>query len=424
MPLKIELPQVGETVTEGTIQKWLKKPGDRVEKYEPLAEVETDKVTMEVPSPVAGVLVSQLVPEGAKVAMGAPICEIETSEVPAPSREAEPVTAAPAGPPPFEFVVGPGTEVGVTGVKPMVEEGPAPPVSKEAPRLSPVVQRLAAEHGVSTQELARIPGTGIGGRVTKQDLLKYLETRAPAPAAPAPPKVAVGPEEEALPLTPIRRRIAENMVKASTEVPMAWSAVEVDVTSLVRWREGVKEEFQRREGVELTYLPFIAKAVAESLKENPKVNSAWGGDKILLKKRINLGIAVGAPQGLVVPVVKDADHLSIAGLAKAIRDVVARARENRLTLQDVQGGTFTVNNTGALGSVVSQAIQNYPQAALLTTESIVKRPVVVDDAIAIRHIQVLTITFDHRVLDGLEAGAFMQSVKRRLEAMGPGTPWY
>jgi 2-oxoisovalerate dehydrogenase E2 component (dihydrolipoyl transacylase) len=211
-------------------------------------------------------------------------------------------------------------------------------------------------------------------------------------------------------------------MKSATEIPHAWSMVEVDVNSLVRYREGLKEEFQRREGVDLTYLPFVIKAVVESLKEHSMLNSTWDGDKIILKKRIHLGIAVAAPDGLVVPVIHDADSLSVAGLARAARDLTSRARQGKLSLPDVQGGTFTVNNTGALGSILSRPIINYPQAGILTTEAIQKRPVVIDDAIAIRSMMNICFSFDHRVMDGAEASGFLQTVKTGLEAMGTNTP--
>jgi 2-oxoisovalerate dehydrogenase E2 component (dihydrolipoyl transacylase) len=297
-----------------------------------------------------------------------------------------------------------------------------------------VVQKLAAEHGLSPEEVARIPGTGLGGRVAKQDVLKYLQTRAApasaggerAVAAPTtPPSPPAGPLEESVPLTPVRRRIAENMVRSAREIPAAWSMVEVDVTGLVRRRQGAKEEFLRREGVELTYLPFVVHAVAQALKRHPRLNARWGGDAILVQKLTNIGVAVAAPQGLVVPVVHDADQHSIGGLAKAMAGLVERARQNRLALEDVQGGTFTVNNTGALGSVVSQPIINYPQAAILTTEAIVKRPVVTgDDAIAVRSMMNVCLTFDHRIADGAEAGAFLQEMKRLLEGVGEQTAIY
>jgi 2-oxoisovalerate dehydrogenase E2 component (dihydrolipoyl transacylase) len=218
--------------------------------------------------------------------------------------------------------------------------------------------------------------------------------------------------------------IAEAMVRSVTQIPHAWSTVEVDVTNLVNLRASLRAGFQEREGVELTYLPFIIKMVVEALKENPTLNATWGGDKIVLKKRIHMGIAVAGPDGLIVPVVHDADRLSISGLAHAVRDLTTRARERRLTLEDVQGGTFTLNNTGVLGSTVSQPIINYPQAAILTTEAIQKRPVVINDAIAIRSMMNLCLSFDHRINDGAEASAFLQSVKRRIEAIDADTPIY
>ena len=279
--------------------------------------------------------------------------------------------------------------------------------------------------------MSRVKGTGIGGRVSRNDVLEYVETQASM--APSPPASSPGampaPDEEGIPdeivnLTPVRRIIAQNMAKSASEIPHAWSMVEADVSALVLYREGLREEFQRQEGVELTYLPFVIKAVAESLREYPLLNSTWGGDKIILKKRIHVGIAVGATDGLVVPVIHDADSQSIAGLARSARDLTSKARQGKLALQDVQGGTFTVNNTGALGSILSQPIINYPQAAILTTEAIQKRPVVVDDAVAIRSMMNLCLSFDHRITDGAEAGAFLKSVKRRLEAMGPDTSVY
>ena len=452
MAITIDLPHVGESVVEGIIGKWLKQPGDRLEKYDSLVEVVTDKVTMEVPSPVDGVLTRILVEEGATVLMGAPIAEVETDEAqPAPSQPPLLVEApAPTKEPP--------RDVGTTGylvkdVKPVGPTGggmeepaipaaiPAAPSatvlpipelpiperpSEERARYAPAVRRLSSEHNV---DLSQVTGTGAGGRITRKDVLSYVEAQAatggPAPAPTlesAPPEV--GLDREVITLSPVRRLIAQNMVKSTTEIPHAWSMVEVNVNGLVKYREEVKEEFLRREGVELTYLPFFIKAVVESLKEHPMLNSTWGGDKIIVNKRIHVGIAVAAPEGLVVPVIHDADSLSIAGLSKAARDLTARARQGKLALQDVQRGTFTVNNTGALGSIVSQPIINYPQAAILATEAIQKRPVIVDDAIAIRFMVNICLSFDHRIVDGSQSGAFLQSVKRRLEAMGPSTAIY
>jgi 2-oxoisovalerate dehydrogenase E2 component (dihydrolipoyl transacylase) len=275
----------------------------------------------------------------------------------------------------------------------------------------------------------------MGGRITRDDVTKLIESGmpqaapvpaaepAPAVAAPAAPRIPEA-DEEYVPLTPVRRMIAEAMVRSVTQIPHAWSAVEVDVTSLVVLRNSLRDNFQKREGVDLTYLPFIIKMVVESLKESPTLNATWGEDKVILKKRIHMGIAVAAPEGLIVPVIHDADRLSVSGLAHAVRDLTTRARERRLRLEDVQGGTFTLNNTGVLGSTVSQPIINYPQAAILTTEAIQKRPVVINDAIAIRSMMNLCMSFDHRINDGAEASVFLQSVKRRLESISPDMPVY
>ena len=285
--------------------------------------------------------------------------------------------------------------------------------------------RLAEEHNL---DLSLLEGTGIGGRVTKKDVLRHLESAPAAVSAPgsiAPPAEPAPQEDETrLPLTPTRRLIAANMTRSATEIPQAWSITELDVSGLVARREALKDGFRDREGVNLTYLPFVLKAVAEALKECPLVNSSWGEDAIILKRRINIGIAVAAPAGLIVPVLHDADALSVSGLARRLDDLTRRARAGELTLDEVQGGTFTLNNTGALGSVASQPIINHPQAAILTTEAIVRRPVVVGDGIAIRSMMNICFTFDHRIMDGAEASAFTNAVKHRLEAIGPDTGVY
>ena len=243
----------------------------------------------------------------------------------------------------------------------------------------------------------------------------FIAARGATAAAAGPG----APDDERVALTPIRRMIADNMARSASEIPEAWSTVEADVTGLVRLREGTKDSFREREGVAITYLPFMLKAIAESLKANPLVNSTWAGDAIILKRRVNLGVATATTEGLLVPVVHDADTKTVAELARSLDDLAGRARGGKLTVQDVEGGTFTVNNTGAIGSVIGKAIIFPKQAAILNTEAIVKRPVVVDDAIAIRSIMNLSLTFDHRILDGAEAGAFLADVKRRLEAIGP-----
>ena len=472
----IELPHVGESVVEGTIGKWLKQPGDRVERYDPLVEVVTDKVTMEVPSPVSGELLRIIAQEGETVPMGAPIAEVEDGSgpttshtpaasaalaaTPAPATTPTPApSAAPAPATPTSYLITDARPVGPTGgsaVEAQSQESEQPPaepaptatisptviravdqdrettVERAPNRLSPAVRRLAAEHNL---DVDRIAGTGMGGRVTRNDVLRYLDAQvatvatvapetAPRVAAPAVASTTPSIDEERVALTPVRRMIADAMVRSVTQIPHAWSMVEVDITELVGLRNRERDRFRAREGVNLTYLPFALKAVATALKDNPTMNASWGDDCIILKRRINLGIAVAAPTGLVVPVIHDADRLSISGLAHAVADLSERARGGTLRLEDVQGGTFTVNNTGALGSVLGGPIINHPQAGILTTEAVQQRPVVINDAIAIRWMMNLCLSFDHRINDGAESGAFMQSVKDRLEAMDGDTPIY
>lgn len=446
--MKIELPQVGESVTEGVIGKWLKQIGDTVEKFEPLVEVVTDKVNMEMPSPVTGVLTAIVANEGDTVPMGAIIADIAVEGEPETSASsAIPVVSEAASTPDTTPLSRTGELVkDAAPVGPTGSSGPIsadPPAQAEAPasarrRYSPIVLKLAEEHNV---DLTRVTGTGINGRITRKDVQGFIDSGdsqasvtapviAPAvqtvtPTKPAATPVDTGADEERVALTPVRRMIAEHMVRSASEIPTAWSIQEVDVTNLVKRRAALREEFREREGVNITYLPFVLKAVAESLKENPLLNSSWGGDSVILKKRVNIGVAIAAPNGLVVPVIHDADGLSIAGLAKKIDELTTRARDGKLSLEDVQGGTFTVNNTGTLGSISSQPIINHPQAAILTTESIVKRPVVIDgDAIAIRSMMNICMTFDHRIMDGAESSAFMSAVKRRIEAISAETGIY
>ena len=318
-----------------------------------------------------------------------------------------------------------------------------------APRLSPAVRRLAREHSV---DLSRIQGTGMGGRITRDDVLRFLESPpapavvpSPAPAITPPPAVtppaampAPAPEtaaaadsddDERMPISPVRRMIADAMVRSVTQIPHAWSAREVDVTGLVALRRNLRAEFERREGVPLTYMPFVIRAVVEALRKFPTLNASWGGDAIILKRRINLGLAVAAPNGLIVPVIHHADRLNLSGLAHAVHDLTDRARRNRLRVEDVQGGTFTLNNTGALGSLVSGPIINHPQAGIMTTETIQKRPVVRpapdnSDTIAIRSMMNICLSFDHRINDGAEASGFLDAVCRSLESIGPDAPVY
>ena len=410
--MKIELPHVGESVTEGIIGRWLVSPGDRVEKYDPLVEVITDKVSMEMPSPAAGTMSKILAQEGDTVPMGTVIAEMEVEgeqahDVPTETAAAvEPSTIDRLG-----VLVEGVVPVGPTGSGGVAASAPTDGSPEPRQRYSPAVRRLAEQHGIDP---AVISGTGVGGRVTRADVQAHIDAGAPAPDS-------AEQDEERVALTPVRRMIAQNMVRSSTEIPQAWSSVEVDVTRMVALREAVKDDFRAREGVNLTYLAFILSAVAAALKENPLLNSSWDGDAIIVRRRIDIGIAVAAPQGLVVPVIRRADRLTVTELARAVDRLSEKARAGKLAIEDVRDGTFTVNNTGVLGSVVSRALVNPPQAAILTTEAIVKRPVVVGDAIAIRSMMNIGLTFDHRIVDGAEAGAFSASVKRLLEEVGPDT---
>ncbi|HWS82294.1 MAG TPA: dihydrolipoamide acetyltransferase family protein [Rubrobacter sp.] len=440
MAKPVTMPQLGESVTEGTITRWLKAEGDEVEIDEPLAEVDTDKVNAELPSPVAGKIEKFLVSEGSTVDVGTEIAlvaaEGDSAAVDAPPREN---VADPA--PTEEFPASDTEAQPVAG-----EESPAARTSRSdgngrgdvedaetlrLTRSSPVVRRLAEEHGV---EIAEIPGTGTGGRVTRKDIEGYIEEleereeyapglqeerEAFAEPEPEIERVPVYEGDRVEDLTGIRRAIANRMSASKREAPHAWTMVEVDVSGLVALREREKTAFVEREGVKLTYLPFIVKAVVESLKENPVLNSVWDGDRIILRKRINVGVAVDLEDALIVPVITDADELNVLGLARKIEDLVRRARARNLGTEDVSGGTFTVNNPGSLGSVVSTPIINHPQAAILSAEAIVKRPVVIEDAIAVRSMMNLEVSFDHRVLDGGAALKFLNAVKSRLEACGP-----
>lgn len=402
------MPKVGESVTEGTVLRWLKEEGEDVEVDEAVVEVETEKVNVEIPSPWAGRL-RIVVQEGEKVKVDDPLAYIDAVE-------------ASGG-----AVRTPGEARGEAAVSPAVapaargrdKEQAAAGNGSKATRYSPAVLNLAREHNV---DLAQLAGSGLMGRITRKDVLAYIEGRSATAAAEARTEAAPAEARASaglLPLTPTRRTIAERMVRSAQTIPHVWLMMEADLTGLVRLRQQAKEEFRAREGVELTYLPFVIKAAVEGLKDHPVLNSSWTDEGILLKNEINVGIAVATKEGLIVPVVHHADDLSIAGLARRVADLADRARNRKLRIEDVEGGTFTIDNTGAFGSIVSVPIINHPQAAIMTIEAIVQRPVVINDAIAIRSIANLCMSFDHRILDGAEAGAFLSNVKRRLEAFGP-----
>lgn len=407
---QIKMPQLGESVTEGTISKWLVSVGDTVNKYDPLAEVMTDKVNAEVPSSFSGKIVELIANEGDTLEVGAIICTIEVEG--GNRKQEESVASKPAN-----------VEV------PKTEVSDAP----NKARYSPAVLKLSAEHGI---DLTQVSGSGAGGRITRKDLQAIIESGSiptpqekaevvpTAPAAktvekavPAPIDVPVKVGDIEIPVTGVRKAIAANMLRSKHEAPHAWTMVEVDVTNLVAYRNSIKSEFKTKEGFNLTFFAFFVKAVAQALKEFPQMNSMWAGDKIIQKKDINISIAVATEDALYVPVIKHADEKTIKGIAREITELASKVRAGKLTSAEMQGGTFTVNNTGSFGSVQSMGIINYPQAAILQVESIVKRPVVMDGGmIAVRDMVNLCLSLDHRVLDGLVCGRFLKRVKDILEA--------
>jgi pyruvate dehydrogenase complex dihydrolipoamide acetyltransferase long form len=444
---ELKMPKLGESVTEGTIGKWLKQPGEKVAKYDLLVEVQTDKVNTEIPSPVEGTLKDVKVKEGETVPIGALLAIFETGDgaaAEASAKAAQPAAAAapaaqPAARPADSPAPSPAPTASASAPAQMPVERPsAPPVTAAAPaprpsdsetRATPAVRKLAAEHDV---DLSQVEGTGLGGRVSKADVERFIAAggaraaSAPAAAAPAaaarpaaPPMPAPMIGDELVPLTQMRKAIANAMVTSKTTIPHAAAMVEVDWTNVARFRDGVKAEFKAREGFELTYLPFAIKAVCLALRRNQLVNAAWTDKGVLKLKAINIGVAIAlGDEGLVVPVIKNADELSITGLARAVRDLATRARAKKLTIPDFEGGTFTVNNGGTLGTYLSYPIVNPPQAAIMTTEAIGKRVVVTeDDAIAIRMMGFLVMSFDHRVMDGATAARFLGDVKAWLQSV-------
>jgi 2-oxoisovalerate dehydrogenase E2 component (dihydrolipoyl transacylase) len=406
MATSVKMPQLGESITEGTISKWLKQPGDQVKKYEGLVEIITDKVNAEVPAPLSGVLKEIKVKEGATVTVGTEIAVIEESvAAAAPAPKAPPASAPPIAAP------APAEESATEG----------------RTRLSPAVRALIEEHRITDAELSNIEGSGIGGRISKKDIEDYVAKRAqPAAAngeqrqqAPAPTPGTI------VPLSPMRRAIAANMLKSKQTIPHAWTVAEVDMTNVVRFRQKVKDSFKQREGIDLTFVPIIVKAVVEGLKAVPVLNASWSDQGVVLHKDINVGVAVSVEDGLIVPVIHQADRMSIAGLAKATDDLAKRARAGKLGIPDVQGATFTVNNPGTFGTILSYSIIAPPQAGILAMDAIVKRPVVVEgDAIAVRSMMNLCLSFDHRVLDGVSAARFLQGVRRWLEGFSEQVPLY
>jgi pyruvate dehydrogenase E2 component (dihydrolipoamide acetyltransferase) len=478
----VTMPQLGETVVEGTIVKWLKSEGDSIERDEPLFEISTDKVDTEVPSPVAGVLKEIKIQEGETVEVGTELAVVDESgdgQAAAPTPEKEADQETPDQPEPGQEPEGPAAEAqpqeeSGRAEEPMQQEptragaagdgeatpraatvtsdepgartqgrgtgaptGVAEPQQAEAQRpvergprshiLSPLVRRLAEENQI---DLEQVQGTGTGGRISKKDIMGFIESGgaarpSPAPSGPAlqpvpepqPAAAAAGEAEEVRPVSHIRKRIAENMVASLQTTARAWNAVEVNMENVVRLRERAKDRFKEREGVSLTYMPFLVRAVVDALQAYPDVNARLDLEKgtATYRRYVNLGVAVAYEDGLIVPVVRGVDEMNLVGVARAINDVATRARSKKLKPDEVHGGTFTITNPGPFGSMISVPIMNPGETAILAFDAIEKRPVVVDDAIAIRHMVYLSLSWDHRMIDGASASQFLGRLKENLE---------
>ena len=471
----IKMPQLGETIVEGTILKWLKQEGETIERDEPLFEISTDKVDTEVPSSVGGTVTKILVQEGQTVPVGTDLAEVSEDGAPASSGaapqsqdestpEPQPETAPePASETATEAssesaaAVAEGSAAEMPAVEPATAQGaeataasgtgqapapaaPAPPgggsgdLPDRGPRsriLSPLVRRLADEHGL---DLSRVEGSGTGGRITKKDVLAAIDggaaaaapataevpAAAPAPApaaatAPAPQTVP-GPDEEVAPVSHIRKLIGQHMVASLQTSARAWTMVEVNVDHLVKLRERAKESFKAKHGVNLTYLPFVIRATCDALMTHPEVNSSLRGDEIVRHRAVHMGIAVSYDQGLIVPVIKGADSMNTVGLARAIADLAGRARAHQLKPDEIQGSTFTITNPGPYGSIASVPIINQPNTGILSFDAIQKRAVVIDDTIAIRSMVNISMSWDHRTIDGEIATRFLARVKQNLES--------
>ncbi len=438
--IDLVMPKMGESIAEGTIIKWTKKEGDRIERDETILEISTDKVDSEIPSTAAGVLTKILVGEGQTVAVGTPIAQIETDVAAAPADgQAKPVDGKATVAAPVETRK---VEAPVAAAPAMTE---AEPVSREGKRFySPLVRTIAKQENISMQELEAVSGTGVEGRVTKNDIMAYLENRSiPKPAvgkpAPAPtPSVAARPSAppmpapavmpslpvdetrvEVVPMDHMRKRIAEHMVMSKQVSPHVYSVSECDMTNIVRYREAIKNEFEKREGTKLTFTPFFIDAVVRAIKDFPLINSSIDGDKIIIKKYINIGIAVALENGLIVPVIKNSDSYNLVGLARATNDIAHRARNKQLKPDEVQNGTFSITNMGSFGNLFGIPVINQPQVAILGIGAITKRPVVINDAIAIRDIVYLSLSYDHRIIDGAYGGQFLERVVYYLENFKP-----
>ncbi|MGY5254659.1 dihydrolipoamide acetyltransferase family protein [Sphingobacterium spiritivorum] len=447
----LTLPKMGESVSEATVTKWLKEPGDRISEDEAVVEVATDKVDSDVPSPVSGILKEKKISGGEIAQVGQIIAVIEIEgegeETTVTSAEVNEAEANMINPTPVkdeDIIV---QEIQLPDLEiPGVDQLPASPAAhKETVHnsirfYSPLVRNIAQEEGLSQQELDSIPGTASDGRVTKQDVLNYLQQRkqsgpsnatpaqtgtaAPATTAPAPSATkAIGVTaagDEIIEMDRMRRLIADHMVKSVQTSPHVCSFVEADVTNMVNWRNKIKDSYKKREGENITFTPLFIEAISKALKDFPMVNVSIDGTNIIKRKNINIGMAAALPTGnLIVPVIKNADQLSLVGLSKSVNDLAVRSRANKLKPDDTQGGTFTFTNIGAFGNIMGTPIINQPQAAILAVGTITKKPAVIEtefgDMIGIRHIMYLSMSYDHRVIDGALGGTFLKRVADYLE---------
>jgi 2-oxoglutarate dehydrogenase E2 component (dihydrolipoamide succinyltransferase) len=435
MPTPIVMPQMGESIAEGTIVRWIKKVGDQVDRDEPLFEITTDKVDAEIPSPAAGILTEITAKEGDTVSVNAVVGTIQLAGEeppsrlkPAPATEPAPASSAPS--------TRPAAAKAAASTQSQGDGQPAPPrtavpAAEQAHRhkSSPLVRRIARENQV---DVAQIPGTGLGGRVTKQDILEYLDRgqgarepgerlskeSGPRVQETARPSPGTDARSEIQPMSAMRKKIAEHMVLSKRTSAHAHSVFHVDFSAIERIRQQKREEYARL-GARLTYMAFIAKAVIDALRRQPIVNASLDGDNIVFRKDVNLGIAVALETGLIVPVIRNADEKNLLGLSRAIVDVAERARARQLKPDEVHGGTFTITNPGQSGAQFGMPIINQPQVAILGVGTVEKRPVVIDEAIAIRTMAYLTLGFDHRLIDGAVADRFMADIKQNLEHFDP-----
>jgi pyruvate dehydrogenase E2 component (dihydrolipoamide acetyltransferase) len=416
MPINVLMPQMGESIAEGTIVRWVKRVGDRVDRDEPLFEISTDKVDAEIPSPAAGVITEIRANEGQTIPVNEVVAIIDEAAGAAAPAPAEVKHAQPAA------VAAPAL---VAEVAPPDSSAPASADEARRQRSSPVVRKIAAEHGV---DIGQVSGSGIGGRVTKTDILEFIEdgakggsakpapSTAPAPAAHGPSPVRVG--DDVVPMTMMRKRIAEHMIASRRTSAHVHTVFEIDFSRVARIRDAKKAEYEKA-GARLTYLPFIVKAVVEGLRAVPVMNTSIDGDNVVYHKELNIGIAVALDWGLIVPVVKHADELSLLGLSRSMQDLANRARAKQLKPDEVQGGTFTITNPGVFGALIGTPIISQPQVAILGIGAIEKRVVVIDDAIAIRPRAYFTLGYDHRLIDGAVADEFMSAVKKTIEHFDP-----